>query len=331
MINTAFFDTKPYDREWFERLRPEYPGLNISYYDSHLDRDTAILAQGSNVVCAFVNDAIDECVIRRLAGSGVRLLAMRCAGYNNVDLKAADGVLPISRVPAYSPYAVAEHAMALLLTLNRKTHKAYIRTRDFNFSLVNLSGFDLHGKTVGVIGTGKIGRVFIDICRGFGMKILAYDPYPFPGADWEYTDVARLCSEADVISLHCPLTSESRHIIDRQTISLMKPKAVVVNTSRGELVDSTALLEALTGRRIGGACLDVYEEESDLFFSDRSDTVKRDKTLAVLLSLPNVIVSSHQGFLTDEALEGIARTTLDNISAFFNDGKLLNEVKYSPK
>jgi len=324
-MKIAFYDTKSYDRKWFDRLREEY-GAEIIYYEGRLNSRTAVLAKGCEAVCAFVNDDIGSETIEALHRKGVKLIAMRCAGYNNVDLSAAQGKIRIVRVPAYSPNAVAEHAMALLLTLNRKTHKAYIRTRDFNFSLENLAGFDLHGKTAGVIGTGKIGRAFIGICRGFGMRVLAYDPYPAENADWEYTDVQTLCRESDVISLHCPLTDQTEHIIDADTIASMKQNAIVINTSRGGLVDSDALLSALSERRIGGACLDVYEEESDYFFRDMSDKVTRDRTLALLLSLPNVIVSSHQAFLTDEALEGIARVTLENVRNFSRGAPLDNEV-----
>lgn len=325
MPEVALFDVKPYDRQWFDKENEKY-NYKLRYFESKLDADTVSLANGCDAVCAFVNDDISAGVIDSLCGSGVKLLAMRCAGYNNVDLRAADGKLPVVRVPAYSPHAVAEHAMALLLTLNRKTHKAYIRTRDYNFSLSNLEGFDLHGKTAGVVGTGKIGRTFIEICRGFGMDVLAYDPYPAKDADWEYVTLDELCRRSDVISLHCPLTKESVNLINSETIKLMKPDAIIINTSRGKLIDSAALLEALTERRIGGACLDVYEEESDIFFDDYSDTVERDETLALLLSLPNVIVSAHQAFLTSEALEGIASVTMDNISAFFDRKTLQNEV-----
>ncbi len=324
-MKIAFYDTKSYDRKWFDRFREEY-GVEIVYYEGRLDRHTAVFARGCEAVCPFVNDNLDRQTIDLLYDLGVRLIAMRCAGYNNVDFEAAKGRMTVVRVPAYSPSAVAEHAMALLLTLNRKTHKAYIRTRDFNFSLENLTGFDLNGKTAGIIGTGRIGREFIRICRGFGMNVLAYDPYPVKDADWEYTDVQTLCRRSDVISLHCPLTAETEHIIDGDTIKAMKETAIIVNTSRGGLVDSDALLTALSERRIGGACLDVYEEESDFFFRDMSDKVMRDRTLALLLSLPNVIVSSHQAFLTDEALEEIARVTLENIRAYEQGGPVQNEV-----
>lgn len=325
MNNVAFFDTKPYDREWFEPLAKEQ-NINIKYFDSKLCAETAVIARGYECVCAFVNDTVDSAAINQLYDGGTRLIAMRCAGYNNVDVKAAQGKLKIARVPAYSPFAVAEHAMALLLTLNRKTHKAYIRTRDFNFSLNGMCGFDLHGKTVGVIGTGRIGRVFIDICKGFGMKVCAYDPHPAEIDGVEMTDVISLCRRSDVISLHCPLTKQSRRIIGRETISHMRNSAIIINTSRGELIDSDALTDALTDGRLGGACLDVYEEESELFFDDYSDTVVRDEKLALLMSLPNVIVSSHQAFLTKEALRGIAATTLENIRSFLDGGELKNEV-----
>ncbi len=325
-MKIAFYDTKNYDRKWFDRLSGEFDS-EIIYYEGRLNRHTARLASGCDAVCPFVNDTLDGETIEELLRAGVKLIALRCAGYNNVDFDAVDGRLPVVRVPAYSPHAVAEHAMALLLTLNRKTHKAYIRTRDFNFSLENLTGFDLKGRTAGVIGTGRIGRAFIDICKGFGMNVLAYDPYPDSGADWEYTDVQDLCRRSDIISLHCPLTPSTEHIIDNETIAVMKETAIIINTSRGGLVDSDALLDALSGRRIGGACLDVYEEESDFFFRDMSDKVMRDHTLALLLSMPNVIVSSHQAFLTDEALEEIARVTLENIRAFERGDQLVNEVK----
>lgn len=325
-MRIAFFDTKPYDRKWFDKLSAEY-GVEIDYFESRLKAETAVIAKGYEVVCPFVNDILDAQAINELYEGGTRLVAMRCAGYNNIDFDAARGKLQVVRVPEYSPYAVAEHTMALLLTLNRKTHKAYIRTRDFNFSLIGLSGFDLHGKTAGVVGTGRIGRAFIDICRGFGMNVVAHDPYPVKDAWWEYVDIDELCRRSDVISLHCPLTEESRHIINAKSISLMKENAIIVNTSRGGLVDSDQLLEALSKKKIGGACLDVYEEESEFFFRDMSEKVKRDETLALLLSLPNVIVSSHQAFLTDEALEGIAQITLSNISDYANGKELKNTVR----
>ena len=247
---------------------------------------------------------------------GVRVVALRCAGFNNVDTRACFGKLHVFRVPAYSPYAVAEHAMALLLTVNRHTHKAYIRTRDFNFSLSGLTGFDLHGKTVGVVGTGKIGRIFADICQGFGMRVLAYDKFPNSSSGLTYVELPELLEQSDVISLHCPLTDETRHMIDSSAIGRMKTGAVLVNTSRGALVDTEALIEGLKSRKVGAACLDVYEEEGDLFYEDCSEHIIEDDTLVRLISMPNVIVTSHQAFLTREALNNIAATTVDNLLKF---------------
>lgn len=258
---------------------------------------------------------------------GVEVLLMRCAGFNNISLDAAKGKLTILRVPAYSPYAVAEHAMGMILALNRKIPRAYIRTRDFNFSLVGLTGFDLHGKTAGVIGTGKIGQAFIDICKGFGMKILAYDPYPADIDGVRYVETDELFRQSDIISLHCPLTRETRYIIDESAINLMKKSALIVNTSRGQLIDSEALLSALNDKRIGGAALDVYEEESGLFFEDNSDKIVTDEVLSLLVSRPNVLITSHQAFLTEEALRGIAEVTLQNFDDYLEGKELKNEVK----
>ena len=274
------------------------------------------LARGFDGVCVFVNDTVNAKVADELYRLGVRVIALRCAGFNNVDTRACRGRLRIFRVPAYSPYAVAEHAMALLLTVNRHTHKAYIRTRDFNFSLSGLTGFDLHGKTAGVVGTGKIGRVFAEICRGFGMRVLAYDKFPDPGSGLCYAALPELFHQADVISLHCPLTDETRHMIDAAAIAGMKPGVVIVNTSRGALVDTEALIEGLRSRKIGAACLDVYEEEAELFYEDRSEAIIEDDTLVRLIAMPNVIVSSHQAFLTKEALNNIAAVTVDNLLKF---------------
>ena len=252
---------------------------------------------------------------------------MRCAGFNNIALNAAKGKLKILRVPAYSPYAVAEHAMGMILALNRKIPRAYIRTRDFNFSLVGLTGFDLHGKTAGIIGTGKIGRVFIDICKGFGMEVIAYDPHPAENAEIEYVGKDELFKRSDIISLHCPLTRDTRYIIDESAIALMKKSVLIVNTSRGQLIDSEALLSALNEKRIGGAALDVYEEESGLFFEDNSDKIVTDEVISLLVSRPNVIITSHQAFLTDEALRNIAEVTLQNFDDFLQGKLLANEVK----
>lgn len=278
-------------------------------------------------MCAFVNDDIGERTVQGLAANGVELVAMRCAGYNNVALGAARGKLRVVRVPAYSPYAVAEHAMGMILMLNRKLHKAYIRTRDFNFSLNGLMGFDLHGKTAGVVGTGKIGRTFIDICRGFGMNVIANDPFPTENSGITYVSREELFRQSDIISLHCPLTEDTRYIINEHALSLMKPETLIVNTSRGKLIDSEALLAALNEKRIGGAALDVYEEETDLFFEDNSDKLITDDTLSLLVSRPNVLITSHQAFFTREAMQSIAETTLQSISDFFAGRELKYEIR----
>lgn len=327
MLTAAVFDTKPYDREGLEKYAATM-GVTCRFFDTRLTAQTAGLADGCDAVVPFVNDTVDKEVIDRLCKGGVKLIALRCAGFNNVDVRSAFEKIHILRVPAYSPYAVAEHAMAMLLTSVRRIHKAYNRTRDFNFSLVGLTGFDLHGKTVGVIGTGRIGRVFIDICRGFGMTVVAYDPYPAADAGIDYVTLDELFSRADVISLHCPLSEQTEHIINADSIAKMKTGAVIVNTSRGALIDAEALLDGIKSRKIGAACLDVYEEESDLFFEDNSGHILRDDVLARLLSMPNVLLTSHQAFLTREALDNIARTTIDNIVGYFERGELKNEVCY---
>lgn len=330
-MKIAFFDAKSYDKASFDKYA-ENNGVTIKYFETKLNEDTVYLAGGYDAVCVFVNDTVNAEVIDKLEEMNVRVLALRCAGFNNVDMKYAYGKLHVLRVPAYSPYAVAEHAMALLLTSIRRIHKAYIRTKDFNFSLNNLTGFDLHGKTVGVIGTGRIGRVFIDICRGFGMKVLAYDKYPAEGLDngdtIRYADLDELFSESDIISLHCPLTEETHYLIDEEALNKCKTGVVIINTSRGALVDAEALLKGIKSRKVGAACLDVYEEESDLFFEDNSGHILEDDTLARLISMPNVIVTSHQAFLTQEALENIAQTTIDNIVGFFENNQCPNELCY---
>lgn len=326
MIKVGFFDTKPYDREWFDKMNDGT--FDIEYFESKLNARTARITGGLEAVVAFVNDTLDKETIETLYDNGVKLIAMRCAGYNNVDFKAAYKKLNIVRVPGYSPHAVAEHAMALLLTLNRKIHRAYNRTKEHNFSLNGLTGFVLRGKTAGVIGTGRIGQAFIDICKGFGMKVLAYDVYPNDNLDVEYVSLDTLLEKSDIISLHCPLTKETEYIINDKNIRKMKKNAIIINTSRGALVDSDALLLALRHERLGGAALDVYEEESNLFFEDHSNAVLRDKTLPLLISLPNVIVTSHQAFLTEEALESIAKVTIDNMKAFFEGQPLENEICY---
>ena len=330
-MKIAFFDTKPYDKPSFDRYGKEY-GVKFKYFETKLNEDTVDLTQGYDGVCAFVNDTVNAPVINRLSELGVKVLALRCAGFNNVDMKHAFGRIHVLRVPAYSPYAVAEHAIALLLTSIRRIHKAYIRSRDFNFSLSGLTGFDLHGKTIGVIGTGRIGRVFINICRGFGMNVLAYDKFPVEGLDngdtIRYVELNELFAKSDIISLHCPLTEETNHIIDADALDKCKRGVIILNTSRGALVDAEALLNGIKSRKVGAACLDVYEEESDLFFEDNSGHILEDDTLARLISMPNVIVTSHQAFLTEEALENIAETTVKNIVGFFETQQCPNELCY---
>ena len=324
----AFFDAKPYDMPSFEKYGEEY-GVKFKYFETKLNEDTAELAQGYDGVCVFVNDTVNKPVIDKLYKMGVKVVALRCAGFNNVDIKYAFGKVHILRVPAYSPYAVAEHAMAMLLTSVRRIHKAYIRTKDFNFSLSGMTGFDLYGKTVGVIGTGRIGRVFIDICNGFGMNVLAYDKFPFDGLEGaEYVDLDTLFEKSDIISLHCPLTEETDHIICKESLDKCKNGVIIINTSRGALVDAEALLEGIKSRRVGAACLDVYEEEGDFFFEDYSGHIMEDDTLARLISMPNVIVTSHQAFLTEEALMNIAKTTVKNIRDIFDAQYCENEICY---
>ena len=326
-MKLTLFDAKPYDIPSFQKYC-DANGIEVKFYETKLGEDTASLADGADAVCCFVNDTVNAAVIDKLVSLGVRALALRCAGYNNVDMEYAYGRLHVLHVPAYSPYAVAEHAMALLLTSVRRIHKAYIRTKDFNFSLNGLTGFDLHGKTVGVVGTGRIGRAFIDIAKGFGMRVLAYDKFPAGIDGVTYVPLDELFRESDVISLHCPLTEETRHMIDAAAIARMKKGVVILNTSRGALIDSEALLEGIKERKIGAACLDVYEEESDIFFRDFSGRIVEDDTLARLITMPNVIVTSHQAFLTEEALDAIAATTVDNLLEFFRSGSSANELCY---
>ena len=328
MIKVAFFDAKAYDKPSFDRYG-SLQDVRFKYLETKLNEDTVDLARGCDAVCVFVNDTVNAAVIDRLYEYGVRLIALRSAGYNNVDLQAAFGKIHVVHVPAYSPYAVAEHAIALLLTSVRRIHKAYNRTREFNFSLNGLTGFDFHGKTVGVVGTGKIGRIFIDICRGFGMNVIAYDRFPAKDSGITYVSLEELLEQSDIISLHYPLTDETRHMINAEAIGKMKKGVVIVNTSRGALIDAEALLEGIKARKIGAACLDVYEEEADVFFEDRSGHILNDDLLSRLISMPNVIVTSHQAFLTEEALNNIAETTVSNIlSCFEKDGMCDNELCY---
>ena len=327
MIRIAFFDTRSYDRETFGKYISD--DIEISFFEGKLNIKTIEVVRNHDAVCVFVNDEVNEEVINKLYEYGVRIVALRCAGYNNVDLKAAIKKVHVVHVPAYSPYAVAEHAMALLLTSIRRIHKAYNRTREFNFSLDGLTGFNLEGKTVGVVGTGKIGRIFMDICKGFKMNVIAYDKYPIEGSDINYVSLDELFEKSDIISLHCPFTEETKHMINSESIKKMKKGVVIINTSRGALIDTEALLNGLKERKVGAACLDVYEEEEDVFFTDRSGHILDDDLLARLISMPNVIVTSHQAFLTREALENIAQTTIENLKSFFNnEPQIKNELCY---
>nr|MBQ8244430.1 2-hydroxyacid dehydrogenase [Oscillospiraceae bacterium] len=327
-MKLAFFDTKPYDVPGFDRYAVP-AGIEIKYYEANLNIDTVSLAAGFDAVCVFVNDVVSAEVVQKLYEMGVKAIVLRCAGFNNVDIKACRDKLRVFRVPAYSPHAVAEHAMALLLTVNRRTHKAHNRTREFNFSLQGLTGFDLYGKTVGIIGTGKIGRVFADICRGFGMEVLAYDKFPNPDAGLNYVELDELFEKSDVISLHCPLTVETDHLIRSGSIRRMKDGVVIVNTSRGGLVNTEDLIQGLKSGKVGAACLDVYEEEGDVFYEDLSGHILQDDKLVRLIAMPNVIVTSHQAFLTREALDNIAHTTVNNLVRFFEgDPDGTTEVVY---
>lgn len=327
MKTVSFYDTKPYDKKAFDMIKDQY-NIDILYQEAKLNRKTAILSKGCDAVVAFVNDTLDKAALEVLEELGISMIAMRCAGYNNVDLKYAKGKFTITRVPAYSPYAVAEHTIGMLLTLNRKLHRAYNRTREYNFSLNGLTGFDLHGKTIGVVGTGKIGKTFIDVLSGFGMEVLAYDLYPGEEKNFRYVDFETLCRQSDIISLHCPLTKETYHMIDDKSIEMMKKGVFILNTSRGALIDSEALLEAIKAKKVGAAGLDVYEEETDIFYEDYSNKIIQDDTLARLISMPNVLVTSHQAFLTKEALQNIAETTLENLTDYFTGRPLKNEISF---
>ncbi|MCK9560543.1 MAG: 2-hydroxyacid dehydrogenase [Candidatus Marinimicrobia bacterium] len=327
----AFFDARPYDRKSFDEVNRKF-GFDITYFEAHLNPNTVELSAGFDAVCAFVNDTLNAEVIEHLHQHQIGLIALRCAGYNNVDFKSALNKVHVVRVPAYSPYAVAEHAMALILALNRKTHRAFYRTRDGNFSINGLLGFDMYGKTAGVIGTGKIGKCLIAILKGFGMRILANDAYPdqkFAKANGvEYVSLEELYRQSDIISLHCPLTPATDHMINARTISSMKNGVMIINTGRGRLIHTEDLIEALKSGKVGSAGLDVYEEESEYFFEDFSTQVISDDVLARLLILPNVLITSHQGFFTAEALHNIAETTLSNIREYFDGGYLENEICY---
>ena len=325
----AFFGAKPYDIASFDKVNEKY-NYDIRYYKGHLNPNNVVLTQDTDVVCIFVNDTADAAVIDAMVDNGVKLLALRCAGFNNVDLKAAKGKLPVVRVPAYSPYAVAEYSLALMLSLNRKIPRAYWRTRDGNFSLNGLMGFDMHGKTIGIIGTGKIARILIRLLKGFGMRILAYDLYPdmkFAGEEGiSYVSLDELYRESDIISLHCPLTDQTKYMIDKDSIDKMKEGVMIINTGRGQLINTNDLIEGLKEKKIAAAGLDVYEEEGEYFYEDKSDKIIDDDVLARLLSFNNVIVTSHQAFFTKEALHNIAETTLQNIEDFRCHRPLVNEV-----
>ena len=325
----AFFGAKPYDIASFDKVNEKY-NYDIRYYKGHLNPNNVVLTQDTDVVCIFVNDTADAAVIDAMVDNGVKLLALRCAGFNNVDLKAAKGKLPVVRVPAYSPYAVAEYSLALMLSLNRKIHRAYWRTRDGNFSLNGLMGFDMHGKTIGIIGTGKIAKILIRLLKGFGMRILAYDLYPdmkFAGEEGiSYVSLDELYRESDIICLHCPLTDQTKYMIDKDSIDKMKEGVMIINTGRGQLINTNDLIEGLKEKKIAAAGLDVYEEEGEYFYEDKSDKIIDDDVLARLLSFNNVIVTSHQAFFTKEALHNIAETTLQNIEDFRCHRPLVNEV-----
>ena len=329
-VKVAFFDTKSYDESSFNKVNQKF-GFDIKYFKGHLNINNVALTKGIDVACIFVNAVADAPVIDELVANGVKVIALRCAGYNNVDLNAARNRIKVVRVPAYSPYAVAEHTLALMLTHNRKTHRAYNRTREGNFALSGLMGFDMHGKTAGIIGTGKIAKILIKTLRSMGMEVLAYDLYPdmdFAAREGiKYVSLDELYAGSDIISLHCPLTKETEYIINDEAISKMKNGVMMINTGRGKLIDTQALIKGLKSKKIGSAGLDVYEEESEYFFEDRSNRVMDDDVLARLLSFNNVVVTSHQAFFTQEALENIAETTLKNIQDFIEGRELVNEVK----
>lgn len=324
-MNIAFYSTKPYDRIWFEPLSHQY-NININFLESPLKESSIPLAAGCEAICIFVNDFVTAAIVDELCNLDVKVILLRSAGYNHVDLDAARGRIHVLRVPSYSPDAVAEYAMALLLTVNRYTHRAYSRTRDFNMSINGLMGQTLFGRTAGIIGTGKIGQSMIRICQGFGMNILAYDPYPNTSLNVTYTDCNTLFSQSDIISLHCPLTADTHYLISHKAISLMKDGVYLINTSRGALIDTAALIDGLAGKKFAGVGLDVYEEEDGVFYEDRSNDIINDEHLIRLTSFPNVLITSHMGFFTREAMEAIATVTLENVAAFADGRELANEL-----
>lgn len=324
-MRILFYGTKPYDRIWFEPMAKDY-GYEIIFLEVQCTKETVFLARGYDAICIFINDTVDADMIDCLYRDKVKAILLRSAGFNHVDIRAAKGKVKILRVPSYSPQAVAEYAMAMLLTVNRFTHRAYTRTREFNMSINGLMGQDLYHKCAGIIGTGKIGQAMIDICRGFGMHIVAYDPFPNESLGVEYLPLPELLSRADVISLHCPLTNDTRYIINEETISYMKPGVLLVNTSRGMLIDSGALIEGLLSGKLAGVGLDVYEEEDGLFYEDRSSEIIEDGVLARLMTFPNVLITSHMGFFTKEAMQAIAIETLENAYMLEHGMPLINEV-----
>ncbi|HAM98800.1 MAG TPA: hydroxyacid dehydrogenase [Marinilabiliales bacterium] len=325
----AVFSTKNWVIQAFDEVNKNH-SFEPSYFEARLDKKTAPLAAGHEVVCAFVNDKVDAKTLEILKTQGIKLIALRCAGFNNVDIEKAQELdIAVVRVPAYSPYAVAEHTLGLILALNRKLHKAYHRVRDGNFALDGLMGFDLHQKTIGIIGTGKIGQVFCQLIKGFGVRILAYDKYPneeLKNLGIEYVELPKLYQQCDIISLHCPLTYETYHMINEYAIAAMKPGVMIVNTSRGPLIDSNAVIEGLKKGKVGNLALDVYEEEEALFFEDLSEKVIQDDTFVRLQTFPNVLITAHQAFFTKEAVHNIAETTFANIAEFFKTGKSANQV-----
>lgn len=328
----AVFDAKPYDQAMFEEVNQKY-GFEMEYHKEHLDKHNVILATGADAVCIFVNAVVDTYVIDKLCSLGVKLIALRCAGFNNVDIAYADGKIKVVRVPDYSPHAIAEHTLALMLSLNRKIHRAFLRTRDWNFSLNGFQGFDMCGKTAGVIGTGKIGKTVIGVLKGLGMNILAYDLFPDKAfaekENIKYATLDELYANSDIITLHCPLTKETEYLICDKSIEKMKDGVMIINTGRGKLIHTKHLIEGLVSRKVGYAGLDVYEEEGAYFYEDKSDEVMTDDVLARLLSFNNVIVTSHQAFFTYEAMANIAHTTMDNILDFSEGKELKNEVVYT--
>ncbi|MBN8560391.1 MAG: 2-hydroxyacid dehydrogenase [Leptolyngbya sp. UWPOB_LEPTO1] len=328
-MKVAFFSTKSYDRRFFEAINATYQH-DITFFEVPLNADTAMLATGYPAVCMFVNDVADTDTLNSLAANETQLLALRSAGFNTVNLqRAAELDIKVVRVPAYSPYAVAEHAVALILALNRKIYRAYNRVRDDNFALEGLLGFDLHGCTVGVIGTGRVGMVFAQIMQGFGCSVIGYDAYPNEQLT-QYVSLPELFEKSDIISLHCPLLPETYHLIDQSAIAQMKPGVMLINTSRGALIDTDAVITGIKTGKIGYLGIDVYEQEENLFFQDLSDTIIQDDTFQLLQSFPNVLITAHQAFFTRNALEAIATTTLSNISDFEQGKPLKNEVVYHP-